>query len=113
MEWKRGTTLITNRTKKWSKEQIEANNNIEETLIFSSFNFHNQGISRQLVCELNPSHPKFENNRALIEAAPDLLLGIRNIVHCLDNNCLQNNDIETLRELINKIVNPNGHKRMD
>ena len=72
MNWKRGITLMTPTTKRWSKEQIEKNDSIEQTMIFSNFSAMDLGTGRQLICTLNRNNIDYEKNAKLIEAAPDL-----------------------------------------
>ena len=57
---------------RWSEEQIENNNNIEKTMIFSNFSAIDLGIGRQLVCTLNRNNIDYEKNAKLIEVAPEL-----------------------------------------
>lgn len=49
-EWKTGLTLSTSDTKRWSKEQIEANDKIEARMVFENFSIADQGRSRKLIC---------------------------------------------------------------
>lgn len=106
MNWKRGITLRTTRNRDWSEDEIEKNDIYEGRNIFSDFYLEDQGIIRELVCSLNHYHPDFEKNRILIESAPDLLRELRNIIQCWDNDCFQDSDIETARQLVNQIINP-------
>jgi hypothetical protein len=71
--WRRGITLNTSRTKHWILADRQANDRIEQTMIFSDFHDFDEGRSRQLVCTLNPQHPEYETNVQLIAAAPKLL----------------------------------------
>jgi len=80
MSWKRGVTLMTPTTKRWSKEQIEKNDNIEQTMIFSNFSATDLGIGRELVCTLNRSNTDYEKNAKLIEAAPYLCNALNELV---------------------------------
>lgn len=72
MNWKRGITLMTPTTKRWSKEQIEKNDSIEQTMVFSNFSSMDLGTGRQLICTLNRNNVDYEKNAKLIEAAPEL-----------------------------------------
>lgn len=71
-----GTTLITPTTKSWTPEQIEANEKIEELIIFTDFSEKDQGRSRNRLCVLNEHHPNLMDYKKLILAAPDLLRAI-------------------------------------
>jgi hypothetical protein len=71
-----GETLITPTTKSWTSEQIEANDKIEELIIFTDFTDKDQGRNRNRLCVLNEHHPNLKDYKKLILAAPDLLRAI-------------------------------------
>lgn len=48
--WRTGYTLITNNTKHWSKDAIDANNEIEGRMVFKNFHESDYGKSRVLLC---------------------------------------------------------------
>ncbi len=71
-----GETLVTPTTKSWTSEQIEANDKIEELIIFTDFSDKDEGRSRNRLCVLNEHHPNLRDYKKLILAAPDLLRAI-------------------------------------
>ena len=71
-----GETLITPTTKSWTAEQIEANDKLEELIIFTDFSDKDQGKTRNRLCVLNEHHPQLKDYKKLILAAPDLLRAI-------------------------------------
>ena len=60
--WRRGITLVTPQTLKWSEEQIEENDKIEKAMIFSNFSGTDLGRRRKLVCTLNINHIDYDKN---------------------------------------------------
>jgi len=64
---------MTRTVQKWNREEKDRAKLEEEAMIFSDFDFQDEGRSRQLVCSINQNHKYFEINRALIEYAPLML----------------------------------------
>lgn len=95
MNWKRGVTLMTPTIKRWSKDEIEMNDNIEQTMIFSNFHVMDLGTGRQLVCTLNRSNIDYEKNAKLIENAP-------NLYHTLNELIERTVELATIVNLITK-----------
>lgn len=83
---RRGTTIITPTTKKWSKEEMERNEETESRMIFTDFSFEDTGKSRQLVCTMNVNHPDYREYRKLIEYAPSLLNELKAMVNLFDRD---------------------------
>jgi hypothetical protein len=81
---RRGTTLLTPITKKWSKEEMERNEETESRMIFTDFSFEDSGRSRKLVCTMNVNHPDYREYRKLIEHSTDLLKVLKDIVAISD-----------------------------
>lgn len=52
--WQPGFTLLTQETRRWSKEQFDRNDAEERLRIFSNFRAEDQGRSRQLICTIQP-----------------------------------------------------------
>lgn len=73
MNWSRGKTLLTNRTRHWTDEEIKRNDIVEKSMIFSNFITSDGGRSRQLVCTANTMHPDYEKNANIIANAPAML----------------------------------------
>lgn len=97
--WHRGQLILTERTRNLTeKERVNADN-IESTIIFSNFSLSDQGKSRVKVCELNTNHPDFENNRNIIEFAPDAFELLIKIQKKLSNYCTTKELIEELTEI--------------
>lgn len=71
-----GFVLTTNDTKKWTPEEIERGNQEEGRMVFSDFRLSDNGRSRKLVCTLNGGHPKADEYKRLILAAPKMLEAI-------------------------------------
>ena len=64
-----GRTLLTSQTKKWSKEQFEKNEAIEQSMVFHHFTVLDQGRSRVLMFSMNTCNPNWEKHRdKIIEA---------------------------------------------
>lgn len=78
--WKRGTTLSTSQTRRWSQQEWDKNEKNENQLIFSDFTPADSGKSRNLVCKLNEHHPDFEWNRKVIEYGPDMVKFLNYII---------------------------------
>ena len=85
MEWTRGTTLLTEQTRRWSKEQLEANESREQSLIFAHFSAADQGRSREVIAEVRRDHPDYDANARLIAAAPLLLEDLRYVADGLQH----------------------------
>ncbi len=83
-ELRRGTTILTPTTKRWSKEEMERNEETESRMIFTDFSFEDTGRSRQLVCTMNVNHPDYREYRKLIEHSPRLLKVLKDIVAISD-----------------------------
>lgn len=49
--WRQGITLSTQRTRRWTQEQWDANEKHEKRLIFAEFHVDDEGTSRQIVAE--------------------------------------------------------------
>lgn len=73
---RQGETLITTTTKRWTYEQIEANDKIEQLIIYTDFSDKDEGRSRNRLCVLNEYHPNLGDYKKLLLAAPDLLRAI-------------------------------------
>lgn len=71
--WRRGITLETQETARWSEDKIKSNNLHEQKNVFAFFSGADDGKSRAHICQLNDSSLDYEANAALIAAAPDLL----------------------------------------
>lgn len=68
--WSRGRLLMTNQTNHWPVSvRIEAEKR-EKEIIYTNFSSTDQGRARKQVCWVNPEHPDFEENMALIRLAP-------------------------------------------
>lgn len=72
--------------KKWSKEEMERNEETESRMILTDFSFEDTGKSRQLVCTMNVNHPDYREYRKLIEHAPSLLNELKAMVNLFDRN---------------------------
>ena len=75
----RGRTLMTNRTRKWTTEQIEANDKIEKSMLFTEFNLLDSGRGREVVCTMNTQHPMYEEYINLFEFAPTMLYLLQSV----------------------------------
>jgi len=75
----RGRTLMTNLTRKWTAEQIEANDKIEKSMLFTEFNLLDSGKSREVVCTMNVHHPMYEEYVNLFEFAPTMLYLLQSV----------------------------------
>ncbi len=91
--WKRGRTLITAQTKRWSKEEMEENNKIEKSIVFSDFTSYDEGRSRKKVCLMNELHPDYESNAKLIEATPRLLSFVESFIREFETDYLHEGEI--------------------
>lgn len=83
--WNKGRTINTSATERWTKEEIEANDRIEGRMIFSDFNFRDEGKSRKRVCIMDESHPEFQFNRQLILKAHELKSRLSDVNRILDS----------------------------
>lgn len=70
--WKRGQSVPTDAAKRLFPKLEDCIDDAAPRKIYS-VNTENHKTGRWLVCKLNADHPQFEENRALIEAAPALL----------------------------------------
>lgn len=68
--WRRGYTLPTETTNKWSDDMLNFNNKLELSRVYTNFTAEDDGKSRSLVCVLNEAHPEYEKNAQLITGAP-------------------------------------------
>lgn len=71
--WTRGYLLDTPRTRKWSGANRQEAQRLESLSVFSGFTETDQGRGRVSIATISPGAVEYEANRALIEAAPDLL----------------------------------------
>lgn len=78
--WTQGYTLITPQTRRWSKTQIAANDQIEKLLVFSKFTASDMGRSRELVCQVRNIE-----DVPLIVAAPEMLHLLKMMEDALTN----------------------------
>lgn len=96
-DWTQGRTLLTGRTRQWSKKQIEENDRIEKRLIFVGFSSEDEGRGRRLIAEASNHyfHDDAENNADFIAHAK------QDIAHLLSL-------VEKQREALEKIVADKG-----
>lgn len=86
--WRRGRYLDLPQYDRMSKEWKDRARRREKTMIFSSFLDSDQGKSRLLVAVVEASHPSFEVNGPLIEAAPKMLEALEAFMEA-DADCSQ------------------------
>lgn len=73
-QFKRGITIFTNAVKrKWTADDIQSNDLLEQAMVFTDFKIEDEGRSRKRVCILDVYHPDYEFNATLIEKSPQLL----------------------------------------
>lgn len=68
--WRKGETLDTDQTRRWSQAERDMNDEREATQVFAYFTEEDQGRSRQLICSMNVGLPNWEANRDLVAGAP-------------------------------------------
>jgi len=78
--WSVGRTLLTPETRKWSKEQIEKNDSIEEQFIFANFHAEDQGKGRICIASCHGFRGNNKANAKLISCAPELLEALKGLV---------------------------------
>jgi len=61
---------MTHQTKRWPTASKIEGQKKESERVYSNFSSTDQGRARQLVCHVNPDHPKYEENMKLIRQAP-------------------------------------------
>ena len=80
MKWRRGTTILTPTTKRWSQEQLDHSDEIEKSMIFDNFKSIDSGKSREMICKLNELHPLYSTNAGIIESAPLMIHFIQSFI---------------------------------
>jgi len=79
-----GRTLLTPDTRKWSKQDWEANERVENHLVFANFRVDDQGRSRVCIAtctrDILPDNQSLANT-ILIAAAPDMLAALKAVQH--------------------------------
>jgi hypothetical protein len=82
-EWRKGTTLLTTQTKRWSKDEWAQNEVRENNMLFSNMSGTDQGRSRKLLLTANLESGESYENIQLIAAArnalPSLLSEIKKL----------------------------------
>lgn len=64
--WGRGKILRTNYTKRWTVEQFDEANKIEQAQIYANFHTSDSGRSRELICTMNKFSKDYESNTELL-----------------------------------------------
>jgi hypothetical protein len=72
--WRKGKTLLTDTTKRWSSKAWNANEEVERVRIYAHFSDEDQGRARQLIAKAYR-----EEDVPLIAAAPGLLDALEKI----------------------------------
>ena len=118
--WKKGYTILTPQTKRWSKKQMEMNDRVEWMRVFANFSEEDQGRSRRHIADCSHDH-EYQANVDFIahsrEDIPYLLSLLRSAEEALDRLSkmpLKAGSIKTYREMastaLSKIREEKGTK---